>query len=123
VHPHLRTLFDAAALFSTVLLGGFFPLSCLGWDLTLLQRPPLPEVNFFGFRVSDSGTRWTIPGWFLCAVTAVLPICWLIDRRRQRVRAGQSARGLCRACGYDLRFTPDRCPECGMESEGVRTGD
>jgi hypothetical protein len=35
----------------------------------------------------------------------VIPIQEQMERRRM---------GLCIKCGYDLRGTPERCPECGM---------
>jgi hypothetical protein len=52
----------------------------------------------------------TVPYVVLAAATAVLPVGWVmrVARSRRRIR-----HGLCRACGYDLRFSAERCPECG----------
>lgn len=41
-------------------------------------------------------------------------VAGLFFRRRAR-RLPQHPFGHCPACGYDLRQTPDRCPECGLE--------
>jgi hypothetical protein len=53
------------------------------------------------------------PHWLAVAVLAVPPAAWGAVRLRGRRAARRAAGGLCLACGYDLRASPGRCPECG----------
>jgi len=50
--------------------------------------------------------------WFLAALTSMLPFLraagYVIAIRRAR-----ALRGRCPSCGYDLRASFERCPECG----------
>jgi hypothetical protein len=59
-----------------------------------------------------------LPHWVV-VVGLLLPAAarfWMIVRRR-RV-AGRRGRNCCVVCGYDLRATPGRCPECGTVVPG-----
>jgi hypothetical protein len=95
-----------------------------GWSVSSVPQHPRPKSRFLliesghplGFAVfSDSArgynTRICTPYWFLFLLTAALPVArWMLIRMR-RLKVG-----CCPVCGYDLRATPDRCPECGVPS-------
>ena len=49
----------------------------------------------------------SVPDWFLLILLSILPVV-----RRARKHLPTTA-GLCHVCGYDLRSSTDRCPECG----------
>src|SRR4051812_28677474 len=110
-----RRLFILAASISLVL----HLLLLMAWGVTQYQfrqfyrsLPPGAIVHTHDTYAGAGGAM--IPLWLLLTATAVLPAWWIGSavivrtRRRRHERAG-----LCPSCGYDLRATRDRCPECG----------
>lgn len=90
-------------------------------DNTLLDFAPADfvyrDLRIFGFlvtRLSDGSRAVAVasPGWVVLLVAAV-PVVLRVRRSRRTIR--WAAEGRCRSCGYDLRASPDRCPECGTE--------
>jgi hypothetical protein len=53
---------------------------------------------------------FSTPHWSIGLLTAALPLMRHIAMRKRRKRWQH---GRCVTCGYDLRATPARCPECG----------
>jgi hypothetical protein len=49
----------------------------------------------------------------ICAVIGSFILGILLSVRREQQRMARKERRLCAVCGYDLRATPGRCPECG----------
>jgi hypothetical protein len=54
-----------------------------------------------------------VPYWLLTLITLILPLTCTTSWIRRQVQARRHRPGLCPTCGYDLRATPNRCPECG----------
>jgi hypothetical protein len=75
------------------------------------------KVNLPGFRwnyetMSDGAMWWSVelPIPLLVVFMSIVPIVgWRRRRRHHRF-----ASGFCINCGYDLRASTDRCPECGV---------
>ena len=64
------------------------------------------------------GAQISAPPSYFAVVLALLPALRIsLAMRTALVMRTRRNRGLCQACGYNLRATPDRCPECGIVPE------
>jgi hypothetical protein len=67
----------------------------------------------FGFDHEQLGSQTVrsllLPAWFLLTLVALCPAYLFVSRRRDPPFSPSH----CQSCGYDLRATPERCPECG----------
>ena len=77
-----------------------------GFSLHWFDDPPTAGY------VGQQGWAVTLPLWSLAAAFAIVPAARLSRHLRRKQPAG-----LWPSCGYDLRATPGRCPECGTPAK------
>jgi hypothetical protein len=57
----------------------------------------------------------SIPIWPFTLLTLLPALRFARIKYHERITRRRIRRGCCAVCGYDLRASPDRCPECGSE--------
>lgn len=123
VKRFIRTLLNAATVLSLI--------ACAGTVLFWVRSSVRPIVFFvahwegqvFGgqIRFLYDGTvqegENSIPLWLVVLLTGVVPGIWCWRRGAANRQDGN----FCGDCGYDLRATPERCPECGAVPAEVKS--
>jgi hypothetical protein len=108
--PHHRLMYGSMSIAAQ-------PNAQLIWDPVSWQPQQLDCGAGFvlarGAMLADGWDTYLfcrLPFWALIVLAGALPLPWLYRFARWR---GKLRRGICPSCGYDLRATPERCPECG----------
>jgi hypothetical protein len=74
-----------------------------------------PFTMIYGTMSGRIFFQLVMPLWMPMLLFSLYPLICAARWYRKR----PATVGLCRSCGYDLRATPDRCPECGMVPEKI----
>jgi hypothetical protein len=99
------------------------------WNLSAIQQIGTiraTETGRAGFKAQTGGIwsdqfsvqayrAYSAPLWAFCVLFSLFPAIRLTLWLRRRRRVGENG---CPNCGYDLRATPQRCPECGKAVAG-----
>lgn len=114
--------YTGKALVKTISLeSDFVDAPAQAWGATIVDRKMLgfryvhtdawfPKAQLMmGYPKARSRAVF-VPHWAIVALTAILPAVVVARLVRNRHRCRDN---LCPKCGYDLRATPGRCPECG----------
>jgi len=120
-HPSVRNFLGSTFLKQA--LYGATPGAPGGF--TILNKP-LQSASFAGVvHITEPAAPGdatyhliAVPLPYLALLLALPPVAWLVTtlRHRHRRRAG-----CCANCGYDLRATSGRCPECGANAPAAGT--
>jgi hypothetical protein len=87
-----------------------WPNRWVGYAIRFSHDDNVVPASAGSLKPQVSGDFIAIPYWLIFLLTAPWPAWWFV---RQRKRNARRLAGLCEHCGYDLRASPDRCPECG----------
>jgi hypothetical protein len=99
-----------------------------GGDLARMRYAHIPfsrQLGPFAYGHTTSGPNGTVeaagdvcmfPHWALLLLFTILPALSLRQILKGRRTRARLKNALCIQCGYDIRSTPSRCPECGLEN-------
>jgi hypothetical protein len=83
-------------------------------EKAFFSMPGLLYVHTDNWEYNGDDRRQIVLSWWLpILIFSLLPSRWLFQLGFSIRRWRRQRKGLCRQCGYDLRASKEKCPECG----------